>query len=185
MIKAFRLPVFDVELENEESDSDDDDDVEDDENEILAANLSECMVYLPQHDSCFVHTIQLVVKDGFKKAEAINKVLLRHSYVQKSVNASEILEGERRLQAKVATRWNSELKSIRSLMHVPVEKLQLLDCQQLNSYDRLILNDLIEILSRKLQMPHKDKTLFHYSLYTWTTSFSQLTYIEVPVINGC
>ena len=50
MIKAFRLPGFDVELENEESDSGDDDDVEDDENEILAANLSECMVYLPQHD---------------------------------------------------------------------------------------------------------------------------------------
>lgn len=151
MIKAFRLPGFDVELENEESDSDDDDDVEDDENEILAANLSECMVYLPQHDSCFAHTIQLVVKDGFKNAKAINKVLAKAasivSYVRKSVNASEILEGERRLQAKVATRWNSELKSIRSLMRVPVEKLQLLDCQQLNSYDRLLLNDLIEILT--------------------------------------
>ena len=149
MIKAFRLPGFGVEHENEESDSDDDD-VKDDENEILAANLSECMVYLPQHDSCFARTIQLVVKDGFKNAKAINKVLAKAasivSYVRKSVNASEILEGERRLQAKVATRWNSELKRIRSLMRVPVEKPHL-DCQQLNSYDRLILNDLIEILT--------------------------------------
>ena len=32
-------------------------------------------------------------------------------------------------------------------MCVPVKKLQLLDCQQLNSYDRLILNDLSEILT--------------------------------------
>ena len=106
------------------------------------------MVYLPQHDSCFAHTIQLVAKDGFKNAKAINKVLAKAasivSYVRKSVNASEILEGERRLQAKDATRWNSELKSI---LRVPVEKLQLLHCQQLNSYDCLILNDLIEILT--------------------------------------
>ena len=196
MIKAFSLPGFDVELENEESDSNNDDAVEDDKNEILAANLSECMVYLPQHDSCFAHTIQLVVKDGFKNAEANNKVLSKRasivSYVRKSVNTSEILESERRLQAKVATKWNSELKSIQSLMCVPVEKLQLLDCQQLNSYDSLILNDLIEML-----MPFEEATDATQGQNIVTVSFiipcirglraslNSCTYIEVPVINCC
>ena len=103
------------------------------------------------------HTLQLMVKDGFKNSRGINKVLAKAanivSYVRKSTKASEILEGEKRLQAKVATRWNSELKSIKSLLSIPTDKLQQLECQQLNSYERAILQDLVEILS-----PFKEAT---------------------------
>ena len=154
LLKAFRLPGFDecaspALLEEFERDSCDD--VEADGNEIEAANLSECMALLPQHDSCFAHTMQLVVKDGFKNARAINKVLAKAanivSCIQKSINTSDILEDEMQSLVNVTKRWNSEIKIIRSLLNVPVEKLQFLDCQQLNSYERVILNDLIEILT--------------------------------------
>lgn len=59
----------------QQSYSDSDNDQADHENEIEAANLSECMSLLPQHDSCFAHTMELVVKDGFKNGRAINEVL--------------------------------------------------------------------------------------------------------------
>uniref|UniRef100_A0A1X7V2H5 HAT C-terminal dimerisation domain-containing protein n=1 Tax=Amphimedon queenslandica TaxID=400682 RepID=A0A1X7V2H5_AMPQE len=94
----------------------------------------------------------LVVKNGFKNAGTINKVLVKAAkivtHVRKSTKVTEALQGERRLQAKVATRWNSELKSIRSILSVPAEKLQQIDCQQqLTTYDSGILRDLVEILT--------------------------------------
>uniref|UniRef100_A0A1X7TPU4 BED-type domain-containing protein n=1 Tax=Amphimedon queenslandica TaxID=400682 RepID=A0A1X7TPU4_AMPQE len=148
VLNVFRLPGFDdcssPALLGEFND------VEADENEIEAVNLSECMALLPQHDSCFAHTIQLVVKDGIKNARAINEVLTKAANIvsctQKSINTSDMLEGEGQAQANIAKGWNSDIKVIRSLLSVPVENLQLLDCQQLSSYERVMLNDLIEIL---------------------------------------
>ena len=52
-------------------------------------------------------------------------------HVRKSVNASEILESEKRLQATNVTRWNSQLKMVRSVLRVPDEKLISLDTQTL------------------------------------------------------
>ena len=49
-----------------------------------------------EHVSCFVHTLQLVVKDGFKHAAAINKVC-------KSILAAELLHCHQCLQAASAT----------------------------------------------------------------------------------
>ena len=155
MLKAFQLPGFDTETvtnSNSDIESDTSDDDSDNSDEIEVAGLRESMTYLSNHDSCFAHSLQLVVKDGFKNAGTINKVLVKAAkivtHVRKSIKATEALEGERRLQAKVATRWNSELKSIRSILSVPAEKLQQIDCQQqLTTYDRGILRDLVEILT--------------------------------------
>ena len=56
MIKAFRLPGFVVDECDSESDLDDDEsDIDIDKNVFM---------YLPSHDSCYAHTVQLVVKDG-------------------------------------------------------------------------------------------------------------------------
>ena len=128
MLKAFRLPGFQLEENGSETDSD----ADDEEDNVDVIDLEGSMTYLPQHDPYFSHTLQLVVKDGFKNSRGINKVLAKAanivSYVRKSTKASEILEGQRRLQAKVATRWNSELKSIKSLLSIPTDKLQQLEC---------------------------------------------------------
>ena len=51
------------------------------------------------------------------------------NFVRKSVNASEILEGEKKLQASNATLWNSQLYMIKSILNVPEEKLNKTECK--------------------------------------------------------
>ena len=95
--------------------------------------------------------VQLVVKDGLIYVPIIHKLLGKTSsiirFVRNSVHATELLEEEGRLQAKVATRWNSEVKSVRSLLKVPAEKLQNVSCSQLNAYHRTVLQEFVAILS--------------------------------------
>ena len=110
------------------------------------------MTFMQQHAPCFAHTLQLVIKDGFKQAPNINKVMKKAtaivSYVHKSISASEALESENRLQPPNAIRWNSQLTMIHSILKVQEEKLQSLDTQyELSTYDRKILQDVSEILS--------------------------------------
>ena len=92
-----------------------------------------------------------MVKDGFKEPGSLNKVLEKAgkivTYVRKSINGSDLLEGEKKLQAKVATRWNSELHSIKSILSIPEDKLLQLDTVHLTTYERNILQDLVEILT--------------------------------------
>ena len=57
------------------------------------------------------------------------------------------METEKRLKNATVTRWNSQLSMIRSILRIP-QKLNSLDIQhKLTSYDRKILEDLIEILT--------------------------------------
>jgi hypothetical protein len=105
-----------------------------------------------EHHCCFAHTIQLVIKDGFKKSghigSTIGKCSKLVSFVRKSTIASEALEGEKVLQAANATRWNSQLKMIRSILSISPEKLDSLDCSiVLSAHERNILKDVMEILS--------------------------------------
>lgn len=107
--------------------------------------------YLPEHHLCFIHTMQLVVKDGLEKAgNNLNKVLSKASklvtYTRRSIKASDSLEGERNLQQQNATRWNSQLTMIRSILAVPKEKLDALDTVKLNVYERQTLQELCEML---------------------------------------
>ena len=144
MVKAFTLPGFeDIDTE---SDININDDTYDDVPE--AVDISEDIVR--EHDSCFAHTLQLVVKDGFKEAGAINKVLAKASsivsHVRRSTHATEVLDGEIRLQTANATRWNSQLMMIRSILRVSEEKLQKVDCSQLTRYERNIMEEMCDIL---------------------------------------
>ena len=89
----------------------------------------------------------MVIKYAFKEAHGIRKVLSKASsivsYVRTSIHSSEFLETEKRLQTPNATRWNSQLTTIRSLMNFPLENLNSLKTQQyLTTYDRNILQDL-------------------------------------------
>ena len=97
MVKAFSLPGF-TEVSNEEcSDSEDDcvdnslEDVEEiEDRDKIYYDLYE----ICQHVPCFAHTLQLVIKDGFKQAGNINKVISKVSsivsHVKKSIHAAEV-----------------------------------------------------------------------------------------------
>ena len=69
-----------------------------------------------EHHGCFAHVLQLVVKDGFKRASQIGKVINKCSkivsHVTKSTIARDSLDGEKTLKPAVATRWNSQLKML-------------------------------------------------------------------------
>ena len=99
---------------------------------------------------CFAHTLQLVVKDGLKKMGQLKKVIAKASgvvsYVRRSSLASDLLENEGKLQSATATRWNSEVRMIRSALKVPQETLNRLDCTNLTILDRALLQDLCAIL---------------------------------------
>ena len=69
------------------------------------------------------------------------------SHIRKSIHATDIFEGEKRLQAANPTRWNSQLKMIRSVLEAPDEKIKLLDVQQLTAYEENILHGLCIILT--------------------------------------
>ena len=63
--------------------------------------------YVSEHDTCFAHTLQLVLKDGFKEIGTVNNILAKVATIVvhacRSQHATEILEGESRLQLKNAT----------------------------------------------------------------------------------
>ena len=73
----------------------------------------------------FAHTLQFVIKDGFKQAGSINKLLSKVSaivsHVIRSIHAAKVLESERRLKAATVTRWNSQLSIIQSILRISEE----------------------------------------------------------------
>ena len=62
--------------------------------------------------------------------------------------AADVLRGKKRLQASNTTRWNSQLKMIRSVLSVSESKLaELGEAPKLTSHERNILRDIMEILT--------------------------------------
>ena len=84
------------------------------------------------------------LKGYFKK---VAKIV---AHIRKSQHATEMLEGEQRVQAKNATRWNSEVTSTKSILRVPQDKLNSLDTLHLTVYERKMLEDLVKLLSKKM-----------------------------------
>lgn len=100
MIKAFSLPGLEqVDDESElEEDTDDESEIEDKPDETQTEFYND-LSNICEHIPCFAHTLKLVIKDGFKEAASINKVLSKVStivsHVKKSTIATDILEGEK------------------------------------------------------------------------------------------
>lgn len=158
MVKAFdfSLPGFEVEItaiQNTDSDDDDDEDNDDNDDNFTLFDDDEIKhECLPKHARCYAHTLQLVVNDGLRECSSnlksvIGKVSNVVKHVRKSVNASDILEEENRLQTATVTRWNSQLIMIRSVLKIPEEKLNKVEgAQKISSYERKLLSELCTIL---------------------------------------
>ncbi|KAK2151242.1 hypothetical protein LSH36_371g03022, partial [Paralvinella palmiformis] len=74
LLKAFRLPGFSTEPDS------------DDEDESKAVDLNDDLQLLTEHDSCFAHSLQLIVKDGFKDTASLNKVLSKAANIVSHVS---------------------------------------------------------------------------------------------------
>jgi len=105
--------------------------------------------FLFEHHSCFAHVLQLVVKDGLAKAGQIATVIKKCSNLVSFVRRSTVAsDAETRLQADNVTRWNSQLKMIRSVLAVSEDKLEGLEnAPKLTSHEKNILRDIMEILT--------------------------------------
>ena len=163
MVKAFKLPGYEIENEEEDNTDSELECLEYDESDYLSEGKVECVqssepefsTYLDglpaEHHGCFAHVLQLVVKDGFKRVPQIDKIIRKCSkivsHVRKSTIAKDHLEGEKVLQIANATHWNLQLKMLRSIVAVPSEKLDSLDTQKLTAYERSVIKEIIEILT--------------------------------------
>ena len=83
--------------------------------------------FFPKYMRYYAHTLQLVVRDGLDDCNQnmkriISKATKLVAHVRKSVYSSEILESEKRLQAANATRSNSQLRMLKSVLDVLEEK---------------------------------------------------------------
>ncbi len=156
--KAFlTLPGYE---EDDKSDSEDDEEEEDHE---AVSVSSEELLFEPH--ACFAHTLQLVIKDGLKKAGQLNTVIKKCSkivsFTRRSTVAADTLEGEKRLQADNVTRWNSQLKMIRSVLSIPASKLSEVEgIPTLTAHDRNLLQD----IKRSLLLLKKPLILFRYNV---------------------
>ena len=154
MIKAFKLPGYNYKhrqnIDGEPGSSDSSS--SDSEDEASCYDSEDGLFnFLPTHQGCFAHTLQLVVKDGMKEAGSLNKVIAKVagiiSYVRKSAIATESLSDFKKLQPPNTTRWNSELTAIRSILAIPPSKLDELNCpQKLSIHERNLLQGLCEVL---------------------------------------
>ncbi len=121
--------------------SDSEDDEEEEDHEAVSVSSEELLF---EHHACFAHTIQL---DGLKKAGQLNTVIKKCtkivSFTRRSIVAADTLEGEKRLQADNVTRWNSQLKMIRSVLSIPASKLSEEETiPTLTAHDRNLLQDI-------------------------------------------
>ena len=149
MVKAFALPGFEIERV---TDSDDDSEVESDDDDDAGNEHGDAMDQLPDHERCFAHSLQLVVKDGLTASttctNAIGLASAIVSHVRKSTVAIEHLEGELKLQAAVPTRWNSQVKMVRSVLAIPSDRLDTIEAtRKLTSVDRDVLQEFVEIMT--------------------------------------
>lgn len=121
------LPGLDNADTNQDSESKEEDNTFD-----IPNNNEKFLELLPEHVRCFVHTLQITVKDEIEEAGpvsgVIGKTLHLVSHIHHSALASNILEGECRPQAKNATRWNSSNKMLCSLLNNDPAKLDQLNC---------------------------------------------------------
>ena len=147
MVKAFTLPGMEALAEQP-----DEDEVQD-EDDITVVSTEELDYLPPQRSPCFAHTLQLVVKDGLEQAGSLKQVIAKVSklvsHCRKSTISNELLEGHTKLQLANATRWNSQLTMLQSLLRIPADvlaKIQDNASISLTAYELKLISELVEIL---------------------------------------
>ena len=147
MIKAFSLPGMKTAAADES-----DDELDDDDSALTQPDITDELDYLPpDRHSCFAHTLQLVVHDGLKDAGQKKSVIAKASnfvfHVRKSTSATEVLQEYRKLEMANQTRWNSQLKMLRSILQIPSEALDRVNFTgKLSQYELKVISELCEIL---------------------------------------
>ena len=106
--------------------------------------------------SCFIHSLQLCVRDGLKNSSHIPKVLKKcqalAKFSHKSARAVEVLEElNKSINKMTVTRWNSEfllVKSILSIGNADLESIASLmeNTIKFSDNDFIILEELFDIL---------------------------------------
>jgi hypothetical protein len=92
----------------------------DDDNDFDECDKGDELVRLP----CFVHTLQLVVKDGLRESNcarsAISKVAQIAKLSHRSVSMAEKLqESKLSIPESVITRWNSQFITVSKVLEIP------------------------------------------------------------------
>ncbi|XP_045202879.2 zinc finger BED domain-containing protein 4-like [Mercenaria mercenaria] len=157
MVKTFKvdIPGFKNSLDGDtESDTecDETDDKVGNDDENLETVDVEHESFFPKHLRCYARSQQLVVRDAFKNCgrelkKALTKAASIVNHVRRSITATELLEGEKRLQTATVTRWNSQLMMVRSVLSVDAKKLEEVNAPvKLTSFERKLLNELCEVL---------------------------------------
>ncbi|XP_048867862.1 E3 SUMO-protein ligase ZBED1-like isoform X4 [Brienomyrus brachyistius] len=131
---------------------DDEEEMEQDAvSDLHVVNIDEEMMYFPPERSpCFVHTLQLVVRDALDQVGSIKNVLDKIqklvSFCHKSPVATEIL-GDYKLCHSNVARWNSQLKMLKSVLNIPTGVLGQLECPvQLSPTEFKIMQELCVVL---------------------------------------
>ena len=150
MVKAFNLPGF-------TSTRQDPDDVESLQNDIELESIcyESLSLYIPKHERCFAHSLQLVIKHALEKStdivEPLKKVHNLAALIRKSTALSDSLEDEKRAQLANCTRWNSQLIMVRSIIEIDKIKLDSMpgvdEKSMLTLQERGILSEFMEIMS--------------------------------------
>ena len=127
---------------------------------------------------CLDHVIQLIVNDGLKHAQHFDRLLSKISrlvsHVRHSTVISDVFDGHCRLQQSNATRWNSSLNMVRSVLRVPDDVWKQIDYPgKLSAYELNMCSDYVEIMT----------------IFEWATKMTEgnkvvTSSVVVPVIGG-
>ena len=106
--------------------------------------------------SCFVHTLQLSVRDGLKNAPYVSKLLGKcqalSTYSHKSTKMADLMEQLNKHITKMnVTRWNSEFLLMKSIQSVGKNDLNLIASLsdkpiKFSNNDFIVLDEIIDIL---------------------------------------
>ena len=154
MVKAFAdtvsLPGFATSADDEDLMIDESEEMEDDDSELEGAftNLNLGL----ERISCFAHTLQLCVRDGLKSAASVTTVLSKAArvvtHIKKSKAATEKMEEVlgKTLISKNETQWNSQLKMVRRLLEVDLDKVSARTDLRFSSYEKAVLTEFVEVM---------------------------------------
>ena len=115
--------------------------------------------------SCFVHTLQLAIRDALANVSLVSKIMdkcltLSNFTHQSSKIADWLNQIGRNIQKPTVTRWNSDYILLKSILSIPQEQLESI-CNlieysiQFSIHDLLIMNEIIDILEPFYQISVK------------------------------